>query len=121
MVKLANSQLVTPAADYINLIIENDSLVNNWPRQSSSIFTITWEWFQLLGFTLQLPNINFPIISMVYKPNLIILDYIGNWIINNPSNNLLYLVWLTTHGERAPQSLFNDNYSPIGPTGTKLF
>ena len=43
------------------------------------------------------------------------------WNTNNPSNNLLYLVWFTTHGERARQSLFNNNYSPIGPTGTELF
>ena len=28
---------------------------------------------------------------------------------------------MTTHGERALQRLFNDNYSPIGPTGTELF
>jgi len=121
MAKLAFSQLVTPAADYNNLITENDSLVNNWPQQSSSIFIFTWEWLQLPGFTLQMPNINFPNISMVYKPNLIILGYIGNWNTNNPSNNLLYLVWFTTHGERARQSLFNNNYSPIGPTGTELF
>ena len=121
MANLEVSQLVTPAAYYINLITENDSLVNNWPQQSSSIFIFTWEWLQLPGFTLQLPNINFPNISMVYKPNLIILGYIGNWNINNPSNNLLYLVWFTTHGERACQSLFNNNYSPIGPTGTELF
>jgi hypothetical protein len=118
IVKLANSQLVTPAADCKNSTTENDSLVNNWPRQSSSILIITWEWLQLPGFTLQLPHINFPIISMVYKPNLIILDHIGNWNINNPSNNLLYLVWLTTRGERASQSLIHHNYTPIGPTGT---
>ena len=121
MANLAFSQLVIPAAYYINLIIENDSLVNNWPQQSSSIFIFTWEWLQLPGFTLQLPNINFPNISMVYKPNLIILGYIGNWNISNPSNNLLYLVWFTTHGERASQSLTHLNYTPIGPTRTELF
>ena len=109
MVKLANSQLVTPAADYNNSTTENDSLVNNWPQQSSSIFIFTWKWLQLPGFTLQLPNINFPIISMVYKPILIIFDFISNQSINNPFNNLLYLVWFTTRGERALQSLFNDN------------
>ena len=73
MANSAFSHLVTPAAYYINSIIENDSLVNNWPQQSSSIFVLTWEWLQLPGFTLQLPNVNFPNISMVYKPNLIIL------------------------------------------------
>jgi hypothetical protein len=76
MVELANSQLVTPAADFNNLTTENDSLVNNWPRRSFSIFIITWEWLQLPGFTLQLLNINFPIISMVYKP---ILIKVNNW------------------------------------------
>ena len=121
MANLAFSQLVTPAAYYINLIIENDSLVNNWPQQSSSIFIFTWEWLQLPGFTLQLPNINFQNISMVHKPILIIPDYTGNWNINNLSSNLLYLVWLTTHGERASQILIQHNYTPIGPTGTELF
>ena len=120
MAKLASSQLVTPAAYYYNLTTENDSLVNNWPQQSSSIFTFTWKWCQLSGFTLQLAFIKFPIFSMVNKPNQIILDYIGNENIYNPSSNLLYLIWFTTSGERAPQSLFNNNYLPTGPTGNEL-
>ena len=116
MAKLASSPLVTPAAYYNNLTIENDSLVNNWPQQSSSIFTFTWKWCQLSGFTFQLAFIKFPIFSMVNKLNQIFLDYIGNENIYNPSSNLLYLIWSTIHGERAFQNLFDVIYSPIGPT-----
>jgi hypothetical protein len=116
MAKLASSQLVTPAAYYYNLTIENDSLVENRPQQSSSIFTFTWKWCQLSGFTFQLAFIKFPIFSMVNKPNQIILDYIGNENIYNTSSNLLYLIWSTTRGERAFQILFDVIYLPIGPT-----
>jgi hypothetical protein len=120
MAKLTSFQLVTPAAYYNNLTTENDSLVNYWPQQSFSIFIITWECCQLSKITLKLAFINFPIFYMVYKPNQIILGYTSNGNTNNLSSNFYYLIWFTTRGERASQNLFNDNYTPIGPTGEEI-
>ena len=110
MAKLAYSQLVTPAAYYNILTTENDSLVNYWTQQSFWISIFTWK------FTSELTINNLPNFSMVNKPIMIILDYIGNENIYNLSSNLLYLIWSTIHGERAFQNLFDVIYSPIGPT-----
>ena len=120
MAILASFQLVTPAASYNILTNRKWFFGFYWPQQSFWIFIITWECYQLSEFTLKLAFINFPIFSMVYKPNQIILGYTSNGNTNNPSSNFNYLTWSTIRGERASQNLFNDNYSPIGPTGTEI-
>ena len=103
MAFLASLQLVTPAAFYNILTTENDSLVNYWPQQSFWIFIFTWKCCQLPEFTSKLTINNFPNFSMFNKPLQKILGYTSNWNTNNPSSNLLYLIWSTIHGERAFQ------------------
>ena len=117
---LAFLQLVTSAASCHNLITEYDSLVNYWPEHLILIFKFTWNGLPICGFTSNLAKYKFPNFSMVYKPTWIIFGYITSWITNNPSNNLLYLVWFGNHRERASQILFVNNYAPIGPTRNEI-
>ena len=117
---LAFIQLVTSAASCHNLRTENDSLVNYWPRHLILIINFTWNGLPICGFTSNLAISNFPIFSMVNKPTWIFFDYITSWTTNNPSNNLLYLVWFGNHRERASQILFVNNYAPIGPTRNEI-
>ena len=111
---LAFLQLVTSAASCHNSRTENDSLVNYWPRHLILIFKFTWNGLPICGLTSNLAKYKFPIFSMVYKPTWIIFGYITNWITNNSSRNLLDLIWLQNHGERASQILIVNNYAPIG-------
>ena len=117
---LALSQLVSSAASCHNLITEYDSLVNYWPTQFILIFNLTWNCLQLRSNTSNLVIRNFPNFSLVKKPNWIIFDYINNWLINNSSNILLYLVSCQNHRERPVQNLFVHNYAPIGPTRSEI-
>ena len=117
---LAFIQLVTSAASCHNSRTENDSLVNYWPRHLILIINFTWNGLQICGFTSNLAISNFPIFSMVNKPTWIFFDYITSWTTNNPSNNLLYLVWFGNHRERASQILFVNNYAPTGPTRNEI-
>ena len=112
--------MVSSAASCHNLFTEYDSLVNYWPTQFILIFNRTWKCLQLRAITSNLVIFNFPNFSLVKKPNWIIFGYISNWTTNNPSNNLLHLVWSQNHRERASQILFDYNYAPIGPTRKEI-
>ena len=117
---LAFIHLVSSAASCHILRTENDSLVNYWPRHLILIINFTWNGLPICGFTSNLAISDFPIFSMVNKPTWIFFDYINSWTTNNPSRNLLDLIWLQNHRERASQILFVNNYAPIGPTRNEI-
>ena len=110
--------LVTSTASCNILATENDFPNNYWIEQLIVIFKITWKCLKLRLFPDKFPNYKF---SMVNEPIQIIFGYPNNWGTNNLYKYLLYLIWSTTHGERAHQILINNNYSPIGAaTGTEM-
>jgi hypothetical protein len=105
MIIWAILQLATSAASCHILTTKNDSTVNYWPGQLFLIFMFTLKCLPICKSINKLAVYNFPIFSMVNKPNQIIFGYSSNWITKHPSNNLLHLIWSKIHGERA--SKFN--------------